>query len=203
MVCSCWTRRPFHLVRGASLQTRSGIPFRFVAYCLIGQCPPRSVFVCTTVLISRSKGRGKIARHRTARHYHSQNNEVELFNIAHKYRSETQIPATALASLPSPLKTLQIKHLLQLRHRLLRAGNAVANRARVLVNLIVVAALVRLVAKEVDGAVLDAADLLLGFHVLQAVRLVPARGEDVEGDLAADGVSVDVLLVNIAPFRMI
>jgi hypothetical protein len=66
----------------------------------------------------------------------------------------------------------------------------VAHGARVLKNLVIVAAFVRLVAEEVDGAVLDAADLLLGFHVLQAVRLVPARGEDVEGDLAADGVTV-------------
>ena len=65
-----------------------------------------------------------------------------------------------------------------------------ANGARVLKDLIVVAALVRLVAEEVDGAVLDAADLLLGFHVLQAVRLVPSSREDIEGDLAADGVAV-------------
>jgi hypothetical protein len=68
----------------------------------------------------------------------------------------------------------------------------VAHSTRVLENLVIVAALVRLVAEEVDGAVLDAAGLLLGFDVLQAVRLVPAGGEDVEGDLAADGVAVVV-----------
>lgn len=73
-----------------------------------------------------------------------------------------------------------------------------ADGARVLEDLVVVAALVRLVAEEVDRAVLDAADLLLGLDVLQAVCLVPAGGEDVEGDLAANGVAVERkgLLVN-------
>ena len=65
-----------------------------------------------------------------------------------------------------------------------------ANGARVLEDLVVVAALVRLVAEEVDGAVLDATDLLLCFHVLQAVGLVPSSREDIEGDLAANGVAV-------------
>jgi hypothetical protein len=87
-------------------------------------------------------------------------------------------------------KHLKVEQLPQLGHGLLRAGHAVANSAWVLEDLVVVAALVRLVAKEVDSVVLDAADLLLGFHVLQAVRLVPASREDVERDLAADGVSV-------------
>ena len=77
-----------------------------------------------------------------------------------------------------------------------------ANSARVLEDLVVVAALVGLVAEEVDGAVLDAADLLLGFDVLQAVGLVPASGEDVEGDLAADGVAVRwMLLAKISSFK--
>jgi hypothetical protein len=71
----------------------------------------------------------------------------------------------------------------------------VADGARVLEDLVVVAALVGLVAEEVDGAVLDAADLLLGFDVLQAVGLVPASGEDVKGDLAADGVAVKNVLL--------
>ena len=77
-----------------------------------------------------------------------------------------------------------------------------ADGAGVLEDLVVVAALVRLVAEEVDGAVLDAADLLLGFDVLQAVGLVPASGEDVEGDLAADGVAVwKVLLAGTSSFK--
>lgn len=65
------------------------------------------------------------------------------------------------------------------------------NGARVDVDLVVVAALERLVAKEVDCRVLDAAGLVgLGLDVAQAKRLVPARGEDVERDLAADRVSI-------------
>ena len=68
-----------------------------------------------------------------------------------------------------------------------------AHSARVLENLVVVAALVRLVSKEVDLAVLDAGDLLLGLDVLQTVSLVPAGREDVEGDLSADRVAVELL----------
>ena len=71
-----------------------------------------------------------------------------------------------------------------------------AHSARVLENLVVVAALVRLVAKEVDSAVLDSRDLLLGLDVLQAVSLVPAGGEDVEGDLAADRVAIARVLAS-------
>jgi hypothetical protein len=42
-----------------------------------------------------------------------------------------------------------------------------------------------------DRSVLDTAwQGFLVFDVLQAVRLVPALGEDVEGNLTADGVSV-------------
>ena len=62
-----------------------------------------------------------------------------------------------------------------------------ADGARVVVDLVVVTALGRLVAEEVDRGVLDAARLLgLVLEVRQAERLVPAGGEDVEGDLAAD-----------------
>lgn len=68
------------------------------------------------------------------------------------------------------------------------------NSPRILVNLVVVAALERLVAEEVDGGVLDAVGLLgLVLEVLQAVGLVPAGGEDVEGDLAADGEAVSFI----------
>lgn len=87
----------------------------------------------------------------------------------------------------------QIKQLLQLRDRILRAGNGVPNGAAVGEDLVVVAALKRLVAKEVDCRVLDglaAGPLGLVREVLQAVGLVPAGWEDVEGDLAADGEAV-------------
>lgn len=112
-----------------------------------------------------------------------------LISTAHKQITNKE---ASVQILPTHLK---VKQLLQLSDSLLGASNAVANGARVLEDLVVVAALVGLVAEEVDGAVLDAADLLLGFDVLQAVGLVPASGEDVEGDLAADGVAVWVMLL--------
>jgi len=48
-----------------------------------------------------------------------------------------------------------------------------------------------LVAEEVNGGIVDASwQVLLVLDVVEAVRLVPALGEDVEGDLASDRVSV-------------
>jgi len=118
-----------------------------------------------------------------------------LISTAHK-----QI--TKVASVQIPQTSLEVEQLLQLSDGLLGAGHAVANGARVLEDLVVVAALVGLVAEEVDGPVLDAADLLLGFDMLQAVGLVPASGEDVEGDLAADGVAVwEIMLVGTDIFK--
>lgn len=64
------------------------------------------------------------------------------------------------------------------------------NRPLILIDLIIVTTLVCLVTKEVDSGVLNTT-LLLGLvlEMLEAVGLVPAIREDVEGDLAADGVS--------------
>lgn len=62
-------------------------------------------------------------------------------------------------------------------------------RAWILKDLVVVAALVCLVAEEVDCRVLDTGDVFFVGEVVQAVGLVPAGREDVEGDLPADGVS--------------
>ena len=118
-----------------------------------------------------------------------------LISTAHK-----QI--TKFASVQISQTSLEVEQLLQLSDGLLGAGDAVADGAGVLEDLVVVAALVGLVAEEVDGAVLDAADLLLGFDVLQAVGLVPASGEDVEGDLAADGVAAwEILLAGTDFFQ--
>lgn len=61
----------------------------------------------------------------------------------------------------------------------------------ILVNLVVVAAFVGLVAEEVNGRVLDARNVLLRCQVLEAVGFVPAGREDVEGDLPADGEAVE------------
>ena len=55
-------------------------------------------------------------------------------------------------------------------------------------DLVIVAALGGLVAEEMDSGILDTTGpLRLVLQVLQAVSLVPAVGEDVEGDLTADG----------------
>lgn len=83
---------------------------------------------------------------------------------------------------------LQAKDLLEDLHGVLGALDRVADGAGVLVDLKVVAALGRLVAEEVNVLVCDAVGLLgLALEVLEAVGLVPAGGEDVKGDLAADG----------------
>lgn len=89
------------------------------------------------------------------------------------------------------LALLQLEELLEFLHRLLGPLHRVPDRPGVLVDLVVVAALERLVAEEVDRRVGYASRLLrLGLEVLQAVGLVPAGGEDVEGDLTADGEAV-------------
>lgn len=95
---------------------------------------------------------------------------------------------------PNPPK-LHPKQLLQLPHRILRALNTMPHGPLILKNLIIVAAFVRLVAEEVNRRVLDAADFFFFGEVLQAVGFVPAGGEDVEGDLAADGVAMGEGLV--------
>lgn len=57
----------------------------------------------------------------------------------------------------------------------------------VLKDLVVVTALERLVTKEVHGGISNTARLLgLVLQVLEAVRLVPAGGEHIKGNLAAD-----------------
>merc|ERR1711939_566589 len=73
----------------------------------------------------------------------------------------------------------KVKQLLELGSSVFGCLDAVADGARVLVDLVVVAALVCLVTEEVDGGVLVAI-LLLSLDVLQAVCLVPASGENVE-----------------------
>lgn len=91
---------------------------------------------------------------------------------------------------------LQVKKLLQFGSGVGGTGDGMADGSRVGVDLVVVAALVGLVAEEVDGGVGDSAGLFgFGFEVLEAVGFVPAGGEDIEGDLAADGVAGIFMLV--------
>lgn len=84
----------------------------------------------------------------------------------------------------------QVKQLLDLLVAVVGPRNRVAYGAGVAVDFIIVAALEGLVTEEVDGLVLDAA--LFGFvlEVVEAVSLVPAGGEDIEGDLSANGEAV-------------
>ena len=64
------------------------------------------------------------------------------------------------------------------------------HRPAVLIDLVIIAALVCLIAKEVNSGIIDAADLLFILEMLQAICLIPASGENVEGDLAANGKSI-------------
>jgi hypothetical protein len=89
----------------------------------------------------------------------------------------------------------QVKGLLDLRIAIIRILNAMANRPRILIDLVVVATLERLVAEEVDCLVVHSTrHVLVVLDVLKAVRLVPACWEDVEGDLAADRVTATQLV---------
>lgn len=85
---------------------------------------------------------------------------------------------------------LEVKQLLEDAHGVIRTFDRVAGGGRVIEDFPVIATLEGLVAEEVDGFVLDAARPLgLVSDVTKTVGLVPAVGEDVEGDLAADGVA--------------
>jgi hypothetical protein len=66
----------------------------------------------------------------------------------------------------------------------------VSNGSGIVVDLPVVAALEGLVAKEVNVLEIDPRDVLLLLDVLQAIGLIPASGENIEGDLAANRVTV-------------
>ena len=119
-----------------------------------------------------------------------------------RFRLKTYTPLSSLLhpllifffppSIPSNRKAqihLDPKHLLQLPHRIFRTLHAMPDRPLIRVNFIIVAALVRHIAEEVDRRVLDTADVFFLGEVLQAVGLVPAGGKDVKGDFAADGVA--------------
>lgn len=66
------------------------------------------------------------------------------------------------------------------------------------INLVIIPAGKALVTEEMDGLVVDAGNLLLGSDMLQTIRLVPASGKNIKGDLAADGETGNVRLGRIA-----
>lgn len=84
---------------------------------------------------------------------------------------------------------LKPKELFQNLDRLLRILDRMSDSTRILVDLVVVAALVCLVAEEMNFRVFGAGDFFFLGYVLQAIGFVPAGREDVEGNLSADGVS--------------
>ena len=66
-----------------------------------------------------------------------------------------------------------------------------SNGPRITIDLIVVATLVALVAKEMNGCVIDSAgQVLLVLHMSKTESFVPAGRKGIEGDLAADRVSM-------------
>ena len=64
------------------------------------------------------------------------------------------------------------------------------DRARIFIDLIVVAALEALVSEEVNSCVVNATrQILFILDMLQCIRLVPSLREDIKGYLTTDGVS--------------
>lgn len=83
------------------------------------------------------------------------------------------------------LTTSQLEHLLQDIEGLIRILDSMTRSPRITVDFVVVSALKGLVAEEVDLGVLDSAQGLFGLDMAEAVSLIPASWEDIEGDLAA------------------
>jgi hypothetical protein len=83
---------------------------------------------------------------------------------------------------------LDIEELLEDAHGIFGTGNRMADSSGIGVDLVVVATLESLVTKEVNVLVGDAIGLLgLVLEVPEAVGLVPASGEYIEGNLTTNG----------------
>jgi hypothetical protein len=89
---------------------------------------------------------------------------------------------------PRPRLLKALEQLLQLRIRILGVLYHMSNRPLITINLPIIPARIRLIAKEVNLIIHHATPALLVRNMLETVRLVPARGEHVKGDLSADGV---------------
>lgn len=84
---------------------------------------------------------------------------------------------------------LHVEDLSHYPHCILRFGDSMPSRPRIVVDFIVIPTLEGLVSEEVNGLVFHARDVLFLLNLLEAVCLVPAVREDVEGDLAANRVA--------------
>jgi hypothetical protein len=86
---------------------------------------------------------------------------------------------------------LDVEELLEDAHGIFRTGNRMADSSGIGVDLVVVAALESLIAKEVNVLVSNAIGLLgLVLEVPEAVGLVPSSREYIEGNLTTDGEAV-------------
>jgi hypothetical protein len=81
----------------------------------------------------------------------------------------------------------KIKQLLQLCYRVLWLHDCVPNCPWILVDLVVISTLVCLVTEEVNGGIFNSARFLsFLLKVLEAVGLVPAYRENIEGNLTTN-----------------
>ena len=109
--------------------------------------------------------------------------QISLINFAEYAYAHITLPLTGYF----PVQHSKTKGLLQLLHGVLRSLDRVTNSPRVNVDLVIIATDKTLVTEEVNVLVFGATELLFSLDMLQAVGLVPAGGENIERDLAANG----------------
>lgn len=86
---------------------------------------------------------------------------------------------------PSDAADSYLKHLLQDGHCLIGILHRVSSRSGIIVDLVVVSTLEGLITEEVNMLVVESTESLLGFNMSEAVGLIPACWEYIEGDLTA------------------
>ena len=96
---------------------------------------------------------------------------------------------------PSPFALcLKFEQLFHRPHCILRILDTVPNCPAVFEDFIIISTFECFVSEEVDGRVINTTERLLCFQVLQAVSLIPASGEYIEGNLSADRVATMVYI---------
>ena len=87
----------------------------------------------------------------------------------------------------------EVKELLQLLHGVFWALDGMADGSGIVIDFPVISTLECFVPEKVDVLVVNTGESLgrvsFGLDVLQAVGLVPSGGEDIKGNLAADGIT--------------